>query len=154
MVDQPATTEVHGVSGDRSAMMKRMQAKPITASLVPPGPFWIFGREERNAVAILFGLLTRPGNLETFAKCLHWQPQDLAKAEVSVEWTFLRDLWNHNSNRQNNDTLRKSILDCLQPSNRAFLADCSVLEFNGHFGAVPQPSSLYIQSPGNWSLGR
>lgn len=44
-----------------------MEPVAITRSLPVPGPFWTFNREERNAVAILFGLLARPGNLEKFA---------------------------------------------------------------------------------------
>lgn len=47
-----------------------MEPTPITRSLAAPGPFWTFNREERNAVAILFGLLTRPGNVGAFADLL------------------------------------------------------------------------------------
>lgn len=131
-----------------------MESVAITQSLRVPGPFWTFNREERNAVAILFGLLTRPGNLETFTRLLDWRPADIDDAEVSVEWTFLRDLWNHHSRLRDAVALRTAILDCLQPDNRDWLATCSVLEFNTHFGAVPRPSSVYVQSPSNWSLAR
>lgn len=61
-----------------------MTSVPITRSLPAPGPFWTFNREERNAVAVLFGLLARPGDLDTFARLLNWHPDDLADAEVSV----------------------------------------------------------------------
>lgn len=64
---------------------------PIAKSLPIPGPFWSFNREERNAVAVLFGLLARPGNLETFARLLDWSPADLDDAEICVDWTYLRD---------------------------------------------------------------
>lgn len=135
-------------------MMHVMEPVAITRSLPVPGPFWTFNREERNAVAILFGLLARPGNLEEFARLLDWGPADLADAEMSVEWTFLRDLWNHHSRQRDIAGLRTAILDCLQPENHDRLAACSTLEFNTHFGAVPQASSVYVQSPSNWSVAR
>lgn len=131
-----------------------MDSIPITRSLPVPGPFWTFNREERNAVAVLFGLLARPGDLERFASLFEWQPVDLADAEVSVEWTFLRDLWHHHSKQAGPDALRTAILDALQPANSDDLASCSILEFNTHFGAVPRPSAVYIQSPSNWSVSR
>ena len=130
-----------------------MTSIPITSTLPAPGPFWTFNREERNAVAVLFGLLARPGNLQTFAKKLKWNPDDLSEAEVSVEWTFLRDLWNHHS-RADPDKLRRAILDALQPSNAVDLRLAPTIEFNAHFGAVPRPSAMYIQSPSNWSVAR
>lgn len=131
-----------------------MEPVPITRALPAPGPFWTFNREERNAVAVVFALLGRRGNLETFARLLGWQPVDLADAEVSVEWTYLRDLWNHHSRRRDSAVLRAAILDCLQPDNRDWLAACSILEFNTHFGAVPRASAIYVQSPSNWSVRR
>ena len=131
-----------------------MEPLAITRSLTVPGPFWTFNREERNAVSILVSLLGQASNLETFVRALGWAPPDLADAEVSVEWTFLRDLWSHHSQRQTPHTLRLAILDCLQPLDRARLEACSIHEFNTHFGAVPQPSTTYVQSPGNWSIGR
>lgn len=131
-----------------------MGTAPITRALPIPGPFWTFNREERNAVAVLFGLLTKPGNLRAFADLLDWRPDDLDQAEVSVEWTFLRDLWSHHSRRLKAADLRQAILDSLAPSNAAELATCSIREFNTHFGAVPRPSDTYIQSPSNWSIAR
>jgi hypothetical protein len=131
-----------------------VESIPITQSLPAPGPFWTFNREERNAVAVLFGLLARPGNLDTFGRLLDWHPDDLAGAEVSVEWTFLRDLWSYHSRRVAPAALRRAILDALRPSNAADLAACSNLEFNTHVGAVPRPSTAYVQSPGNWSVAR
>lgn len=131
-----------------------MKTVPITHSLVAPGRFWTFNREERNAVAVLVGLLTRPGNMDAFTSLLDWRPPDLDDAEVSVEWTFLRDLWSHHSRLTDVVVLRTAILDCLQPVDRDRLAAASILEFNTHFGAVPKPSPTYIQSPSNWSLTR
>ena len=63
-----------------------MNPIPISQALPAPGAFWTFNREERDAVAVLFGLLVRPGNLDAFARLLDWHPVDLADAEVSVEW--------------------------------------------------------------------
>jgi hypothetical protein len=131
-----------------------MEPTPLTRSLPAPGPFWTFNREERNAVAILFGLLTGPGNVEAFARLLDWQPADLPEVEVCVEWTYLRDLWSHHSRTASPDTLRTAILDALQPADGEALRACSPLEFNTHFGAVPKPSSIYLQSPGNWSVAK
>jgi hypothetical protein len=133
-------------------MMAVVEAIPITRRLEPPGQFWTFNREERNAVAVLVGLLSRPGNLESFSELLGWAPPDLDDAELSVEWTFLRDLWNHYSRKHDAATLRSAILDCLQPGNRTTLETCSIVGFNTHFGAVPKPSDLYIQSPSNWAV--
>jgi hypothetical protein len=131
-----------------------MTSVPITHSLPAPGPFWTFNREERNAVAVLFGLLARPGNLEIFCRRFDWQPADLVDAEVSVEWTYLRDLWSHHSRRLDPQALRSGILRSLAPGNAAELETCSTLEFNSYFGAVPRPSAAYVQSPSNWSVAR
>jgi hypothetical protein len=131
-----------------------VETVPITRSLQAPGRFWEFNREERNAVAVLVGLLTRPGNMDAFTRMLEWEPPDIDDAEVSVEWTFLRDLWNHHSRLADVVTLRRAILDCLQPANRDELEVASIVEFNAHFGAAPRPSPTYVQSPSNWSLIR
>lgn len=131
-----------------------MSPSPITVSLPAPGAFWTFNREERNAVAVLFGLLTRPGNLEVFCSRFGWEPDDLGDAEVAVEWTFLRDLWNHHSRTAGPEVLRSAILGALAPANSALLRECSVLEFNTFFGAVPRPSATAVQSPSNWSVRR
>ena len=129
--------------------------EPITKSLPVPGAFFTFNREERNAVAILFGLLARRRNLKAFAALLDWHPADLADAEVSVEWTFLRDLWNHHSRQADSaELLRTAIRQTLQPDNAEWLAGCTILEFNTYFVAVPKPSADFIQSPGNWSVRR
>lgn len=130
------------------------RSRPVPEVLSPPGPFWTFNREERNACAILFGLLSVGDNLTRFCELVGWKPEDLDEAEISVEWTYLRDLWWWHSSRTDATTLRQAILDALQPSKRNELAAVSILEFNTHFGAVPRPSDRYIQSPGNWSVVR
>ena len=122
--------------------------------LLPPGPFHSFNREERNAVAALFGLLMQADNLERFAGLLDWSPDDLVDSEVAVEWTFRRDLWNHHALLGDQDALRADILDTLQPSNRVELEAASTLAFNEFFAASPRPSKLSIQFPGRWSLRR
>jgi hypothetical protein len=131
-----------------------MASRPVTATLVPPGPFWSFNREEGNAVGILVGLLAQPGNLTAFTRLLEWRPADIDDAEVCVEWTYLRDLWNWHSTKVSPEQLRAAVLDCLEPRNRSDLEGLSVLEFNSYFGAVPRPSTSFIQSPSNWSVLR
>lgn len=128
--------------------------RSLRTLLPAPGAFWTFNREERNAVAMLLGLLTWPGNFEAFCDLLDWRPADRADAEVAMEWTYLRDLWNHHSGSDSNEVFRSAILEHLDPPDRAALAACSVLDFNANFGAVPQPSAVYVQSPSNWSIGR
>jgi len=46
------------------------------------------------------------------------------------------------------------IYKCLKPRNINELECKSILEFNTFFGAVPKASRKFIQSPGNWSIGR
>jgi hypothetical protein len=68
-----------------------MKSIAITSSLTVPGVLDVQSRGTQCR-RDPFGLLARPGNLDSFARLLDWQPSDLANAEVSVEWTFLRDL--------------------------------------------------------------
>jgi len=127
---------------------------PIPELLRPPGPFWTFNREERNACAILFGLLSLEGNLQRFADAVGWRVDNINDVEISVEWTYLRDLWFAHSQTSTPQQLKAAILDSLQPANRTELESMSILEFNTHFGAVPRPSDRFVQSPGNWSIAR
>lgn len=122
--------------------------------LTPPGPYSSFSREERNWVALLYGLLMWPGNMERFAELVRWAPNDIDKVEVAIEWAYRRDLWNYHSRLGDQDALRNDILDTLQPSNRDHLETMSIEEFNAYFGATPQPSKDTIQFPGKWSLRR
>lgn len=124
------------------------------SQLVAPGPFHSFNREERHAVAVVFGLLMQPGNLDRLAERLEWAPVDLDDVEVAVEWSYLRDLWHHHSKLGDQDVLRRAILDWLEPANRIELEDCTIVEFNSHFGASPRASATTIQSPSRWSLQR
>ncbi len=147
------STKAEPRAGDYPAAVTNATA--ITTALRPPGPFWMFNREERNAVAILFGLLTQRRNLDAFGSLFDWHPPDLADAEIAVEWSYLRDLWWHHSRTWTDpDDGRRAILDALHPPNRAELAALSVVDFNRFFGAVPKPSEKYIQAPSNWSIGR
>lgn len=120
--------------------------------------YYTINREERNLAAIFYHLLLQKDNLSRFlnlTKC----PFPVLEDEVAIyfEFAFLRDLWfnidsqaNDNDNR--NARKRNVILDLLNPSNREELKSMSVLNFNTYFGAVPKPSPVYIQSPGNWSI--
>lgn len=125
----------------------------IRTHLPPPGPFRTFDREERNAVAKLLVLLSEPANLRVLAEACHWEVDSLDGAEVGVEWTYVRDLWAWHVEHGKAD-LRTAIIDSLRPSNAPDLAAMSPLAFNSHFGAVPAPSSTFIQSPSNWSVTR
>jgi len=111
-------------------------------------------REERNVAAMLYHLLMHGPNLKAFL--------DLAGCKLPVvddqvgvyfEYAFLRDLWNERV-RDRPEVGRSLILDMLRPNNADDLARMSVVEFNRFFGAVPQPSRDFIQSPGNWSIDR
>lgn len=73
---------------------------------------------------------------------------------MSVEWTYLRDLWFFHSATASADVLRAAILSTLQPGDADNLEQCTVEEFNSHFGAVPASSRVYVQSPSNWSVRR
>jgi hypothetical protein len=118
--------------------------------LEPPGSFSTFNREERNAVALLYATLLLDGNLTPFAETIGWSGLgDAKKAEVFVEWTYVRDLWNLRADPQ---VRREAILGLLQPSNRQWLSSCSLEDFNAFFGATPRPSVTQIQHPGRWSL--
>lgn len=130
-----------------------MNVQNLRNALPPPGPFWQFDREERNAVARLLVLLSDPANLRVLVDACGWHVGDLTDAEVGVEWTYLRDLWRHHSGADP-ETLRAAILRTLEPTAADELALASVLGFNTHFGAVPSPSATFIQSPSNWSVAR
>lgn len=125
----------------------------IRQFLTPPGPFWQFDREERNAVARLLVLLAEPANLRVLTDACGWEVPDLTAAEVGVEWTYVRDLWRHHAG-SGPEVLRDAILRTLAPAAEADLSRSSVLDFNTHFGAVPAPSATFIQSPSNWSIAR
>jgi hypothetical protein len=121
----------------------------IPTILVPPGRFSTFNREERNAVAYLYAALLIPANLERFSHLVGWDAA-LDDAELFVEWTFLRDLWNTHLGQP--ELRREAILQALAPSNRAHLERCSIEEFNRFFIPSGRVSASDIQSPGRWSV--
>lgn len=109
-------------------------------------------REERNLAAIFYHVLLIKDNLNHFLEMIGcpFNPKD-QEMGIYFEYAFIRDLWfqiNHNEKQ------RGLILTLLKPNNEQELRDFTPLEFNTFFGAVPQPSAKYIQSPGNWSLIR
>lgn len=125
-----------------------MQDVRVTTTL-PPDPYWSFNREERNAVAVLFGLLMMPGNLERFAELVSWDPPDIADAETSVEWSYLRDQWDRTEPLARGGLL----LDLWNPANRGELSELTAIEFNSRFVAGPV-SSEQIQSPASWGVAK
>ncbi|MBA7619585.1 hypothetical protein ES703_26924 [subsurface metagenome] len=109
-------------------------------------------REERNLAAILYHLLLSNNNLDRFLALIEC-PFDVVESEMGIylEYAYPRDLW---SQIKDNTTKRGLVLELLQASNMDALQGMSVLEFNRYFGAVPQPSTRYVQSPGLWSVSR
>lgn len=116
------------------------------------GSYYNINREERNLTAIFYHLLLQKDNLKTFLKSLTIDfPVIEDEVAIYFEYAFLRDLWN-SIDKSDNDTKRRIILSLLKPLNISYLATCSIEEFNTYFGAVPMPSTKFIQSPGNWSI--
>src|SRR5439155_12146587 len=115
-------------------------------------PYSDFNREERSFVAIFYQALLHQQNLQVFLERLGCQlTHEPDYAELYVEWSYLRDLWNRH---QGIDERRGLILELLQPTNADVLAAMKPVEFNAHFGATPRPSVRFIQSPATWSIGR
>jgi len=109
-------------------------------------------REERNLAAILYHVLLLEDNLGRFLSLIRC-PFEVLESEMGIflEYAYPRDLWYQ---IEDNDTKRGLILELLKPKNVDELGEMSVLEFNSYFGAVPGPSSRYVQSPGLWSVTR
>lgn len=113
----------------------------------------LINREERNLSAILYHILLQKDNLAKFLQLIEC-PFPVLRQETGIyfEYAFLRDLWAYKNH--GNDRRRSVILAQLKASNGPELERMSILEFNTYFGAVPQPSADFIQSPGNWSISR
>ena len=107
-------------------------------------------REERNLAAVLYHVLLLKDNLNSFLEYIEC-PFKVDPLEMGMyfEYAFIRDLW---FQIHDNEKRRELILTLLKPRNESELTTLSTFEFNKFFGAVPQPSAKYIQSPGNWSL--
>ena len=116
------------------------------------GTYAAINREERNLAAILYHALLLEDNLSRFLSLIDC-PFEVLEAEMGifVEYAYLRDLW---FQIEDNRTKRGLILELLKPTNMDEVQAMSVSEFNRYFGAVPKPSSKYIQSPGRWSVPR
>ncbi len=116
------------------------------------GGYSAINREERNLTAILYHVLLLGDNLSRFLALIHC-PYVVDESEMGIflEYAYLRDLW---SQIEDNDTKRGLVLALLKPSKVDELRTVSILEFNRYFGAVPQPSTKYVQSPGRWSVPR
>ena len=109
-------------------------------------------REERNLAAVLYHVLLVEDNLRRFLALIQC-PFEVLESEMGIflEYAYIRDLW---SDIEDNGTKRGLILELLKPTNVRELSETCALEFNRYFGAVPKPSSKYIQSPGRWSVPR
>lgn len=109
-------------------------------------------REERNLAAVFYHLLLLGDNLRRFLDLID-SPFQVLESEMGIylEYAYLRDLW---SQIEDNDTKRGLICELLKPLNVDELKKMETVDFNRHFGAVPKPSSTYIQSPGLWSVPR
>lgn len=122
-------------------------------------PYWSFCREEPNLAAVLYHMLLCGDNLERFCRAVDYRPR-LSDPAVYFEYAYLRDLWfciggTHKGSddlQSANARKREVIIKLLKPSVADYLAFCTVVEFNHHFGAVPQASTWRIQSPSTWSL--
>ncbi|EIW19580.1 MULTISPECIES: hypothetical protein [Pelosinus] len=109
-----------------------------------------YNREERNLAAIFYHLLLINDNLAEFLSMIDYdKPTLVDEVGIYFEYSNLRDIW---FNLNSNEIKRRIILSLLAPQNLKELEELSVLEFNTHFGAVPTPSTNYIQNPGNWSI--
>ena len=113
--------------------------------------YYKINREERNLAAIFYHTLLVDDNLEKFLHVIGCKfPIVEKEMGIYFEYAFIRDLWSNI--KEGNEFKRKIIIELLQPTNRQFLENCTICEFNTYFGAVPKPSITDIQSPGNWSI--
>jgi len=116
-------------------------------------------REERNIAAILYHILLSkwPDNLNKFLQLIPGM-SSIAMNDRGVgiyfEYSYLRDLWAQIDGADANGKKRELIYRCLKPENMVEMEGMSTLEFNTFFGAVPKASRKFIQSPGNWCIGR
>ncbi|HPN32616.1 MAG TPA: hypothetical protein PKY81_16815 [bacterium] len=114
--------------------------------------YYLFNREERNLAAIFYYALLINENLKIFLETIKCDfeiiPEEFG---IYFEYSYLRDLWTY---IDGNEKKRELILKFLKPKNIDFLSSASIKDFNSYFGAVPKPSSEFIQFPGNWSLSK
>lgn len=117
-------------------------------------PYFTINREERNLAAIFYHALLVKDNLKIFlSKIGNEVDFNNEEIEIYFEYAFLRDLWNH-IGKLDNAKKRELILMFLNLKNDYNLQKCTIQEFNTFFGAVPKPSTQFIQSPGNWSMDK
>jgi len=116
------------------------------------GSYSTINREERNLAVVFYHVLLQRDNLRRFLDVIR-SPFGVVESEVGIyfEYAYIRDLW---FQIEDNDTKKGLICELLRPKNVHDIQAMNTLEFNSYFGAVPKPSSKYIQSPGKWSLSR
>ncbi|MDO8737224.1 MAG: hypothetical protein Q7K29_09130 [Thermoleophilia bacterium] len=123
----------------------------IRKALGQEQPYYDICREERNICAVFYHLLLQDGNIDRFLQAVGTTLVSDSRAEVYVEYSYLRDVWKAASDEEQK---RHFLLDVLAyPANNE-LRDASFETFNSYFGATPKASLNFIQSPATWSMGR
>ena len=116
-------------------------------------PYTTFNREERNLAAIFFHVLNLGDNTDRFLRAAGCRPLEPSwEPAIYYEFALLRDIWWTQIHTE--AMKRTTILRFLPTSEHHRLQRCTTEEFNSHFGAVPRPSTKYIQSPSTWSVPR
>src|SRR5437016_4481837 len=128
-------------------------------------PYFQLDREERHLAGILFHLLNYKDNVALALQSVEagWNINP-AEFGVYLEYSYPRDLWNKmevkdggRNGAESNKHKRDVIIEMLgsQGFDTSKLASRKqVKDFNSFFIEAPRPSSLYIQSPANWSLAQ
>jgi hypothetical protein len=115
-------------------------------------PYESFNREERNLAAIFFHAVNLPGNLDLLLAATGCPPVEAGfSPAVYYEYAYLRDLW---SKLDGNAPKRAVLAAGLELSTQPDFSRLEPGDLNRMFGAVPRPSEVHVQSPGNWSLSR
>lgn len=133
-------------------------------------PYYEIIREERNFVALLYGFLMNPEYLGKFLRGLKGIKGHLLEgsrfesAEVYVEFSYLRDLWNDiGKSQQSNDKKEKLIWDWLEidTSDRQKLETrireyCKKEDYKKDLkfclNLFGSGSQNHVESPSNWRL--
>lgn len=127
-------------------------------------------REERNFAAILYALLCKPIYLERFLKKIEYKTEIGDGFGIYFEYAYLRDLWNHidgtvkgKPQQSTNEKIRESnrkkialikeLLD-VEAVGKIFDNVEDIEKVNKALGVGGPLSSIYIQSPGRWSVAK
>ncbi len=123
--------------------------------------YFKINREERNLCAILFHILLIGNNLKLFLKKIDCNfPIIDSEKSIYLEYAFIREIWENirkkNGISEGNIIKKKIILDILNLSKTRYLEEMSISNFNNFFvqSITRKPSSVEIESPGNWSIAQ